>query len=110
MANNAANPNHARSLTLLAYLGLVVGIYALICTVCSDTIVQDRNQLLRLPCRSLFSKHPRTTFAELTDSTSIAPAPGSNEQEPRGNTYIFALDISGSVVVVRDRINFDAGV
>jgi hypothetical protein len=67
----------------------IVTIYGLLCTVYSDVIVQNDNDFIFLPFRSLFAEEVEITLEELTGSKT--------NSEDGNNTYIFVLDISGSV-------------
>ncbi len=72
--------------TIFTLLMVVISLYALLCTVYSDVIVQNENDFLILPWKSLIEKEPETTFAELV----------GKEREEKC-LYVFVLDISGSM-------------
>lgn len=71
---------------ILSILILVVSLYALFCTVYSDVIVQNNNEFIKLPEKSLTEKEIETTFKKLIGT----------ENKSR-NLHVFVLDISGSI-------------
>ncbi len=72
---------------LFSILTLAVTIYALLCTVYSDVIVQNGNDFWNLPSKCLLEKEIETTFQELIGIEKV-----------NKSLFVFVLDISGSIV------------
>ncbi len=73
----------------LLFLGALLSLYGLCCTIYSDIIVQNGSETLLSPYRYLSNDHAESKFDDLLYSDEI------NEQ--KRNLYLFIIDRSGSV-------------
>jgi hypothetical protein len=70
---------------------MALSLYGILCTVYSDVIVQNDNDCILLPYKSLYEKQIETTFTTLMNQKD------NDIPKSQKNIYIFVLDISDSV-------------
>ena len=81
-------------------LVIIIGLYGLLCTVYSDIIIQNNNDWLLLPYKSIFKNENEISLEKL--------AKKDKEEHKKNNLYIFVLDISGSLGRIDSKYTFES--